>query len=323
MQSNEDTAIRAAQDQNAAAFEEQRADLELESPGLWALFHNGRLVNTYDTQQFAIESAERRFGPGPHFVTQIAEEPEAALDTEDPADEEKRSFARLALRFAWNTCTFIGAVALWLADHIIDLMPMAFDVWQRIKGTPTRERQDKNRPRFSKKERENYLHSQGKRCMYCGGRFSSHYYDVDHKIPWARSRDNRRSNLQVLCTPCNRRKGDQYDDDFRKRYASVFPSRRKTPPNPPIPQRKFDAVTRATNRTRRAHAGSGMPVVTRQQKILGVSFFLGIFSFGLSLVVLQELGVTWDGMGIPTAVVGLFVGGGLYLRAWLTGRLYS
>ncbi|MDE2803022.1 MAG: HNH endonuclease signature motif containing protein [Chloroflexota bacterium] len=323
MQSNDDIAIRAAQDQNAAAFEEQRADLELESPGLWALFRDGRLVNTYDTQQFAIESAERRFGQGPYFITQIAEEPEAASYAEHPADVEKRSFAKLAFRFAWKTLTFIAAVALVVADWIIDKMPLAFDVYQRIKGNKTQERPDKTRPRFSKKEKEGYLNSQGKRCMYCGGRFSLHYYEVDHKAPWSKSRDNRRSNLQVLCAPCNRRKGDQYDDDFRRRYASVFPSRRKTPPSPPVPQRRFDAVTRTTDRTRRAHAGSGTIVVTRQEKILGVSFFLGIVSFGLSLVGLQELGVTWDGLAIATAVFGLLVGGGLYLRAWLTGRLYS
>ena len=94
-------------------------------------------------------------------------------------------------------------------------------------------------------------------CAYCGRRYSAHYLDIDHMAPAAYGGSNDPSNLQVLCGPCNRRKGDQTDREFRRRYAGLVPGRRLTPPSPPASQRQFDAITRrsgasATARRRRS-----------------------------------------------------------------------
>jgi hypothetical protein len=42
------------------------------------------------------------------------------------------------------------------------------------------------------------------RCVQCGSTEDLHY---DHKIPWSRGGTNTVNNIQLLCGPCNRRKG--------------------------------------------------------------------------------------------------------------------
>ncbi len=48
--------------------------------------------------------------------------------------------------------------------------------------------------------------------------------------------------MQLLCAPCNRRKGDLTDAQFRKRFASVLPA--TLPPVRSIPLAKFEAVAK-------------------------------------------------------------------------------
>ena len=44
----------------------------------------------------------------------------------------------------------------------------------------------------------------GGRCVQCGATEDIHY---DHKVPWSRGGSNTVNNIQLLCGPCNRRKG--------------------------------------------------------------------------------------------------------------------
>ncbi len=47
--------------------------------------------------------------------------------------------------------------------------------------------------------------SQKGRCIYCKGRFGSKYH-VDHVVPISRGGRNDKSNIQILCAPCNLKK---------------------------------------------------------------------------------------------------------------------
>lgn len=320
MQSNEDIAIRAAQDQNVAAFEEQRADLELESPGLWALFRDGRLVNTYDTQQFAMESAERRFGQGPHFITQIAEEPEAAFNTDLPLDGEKRPFAALALQFTWKTLTIVAVIALWIADRIIALIPAGFDLYARIANKDVRRVAPTKRIPWEKGLKQRLMRRQSGRCAYCGSRFAAHLFEIDHMDPVSRGGSNDVNNLQVLCRRCNGRKSEQTDAEFRRRFRGLVPPRRLTPPSPPVNQKRFDAVATTTRASAELRAFRRTRYVGAEYKIGMVSLIIGIGVAAAAQVGLMGL-VSWDYWWILSVTLGVIVGGGLYLRAWRTGAL--
>ena len=83
------------------------------------------------------------------------------------------------------------------------------------------------------------------RCMYCGRRMSNRYLEIDHKWPVSRNGGNERSNLQLLCTACNMRKGIQTDEEFRSRYWRLLPPDR-TIPDPLIPQEEFTEETQQT-----------------------------------------------------------------------------
>jgi HNH endonuclease len=47
-------------------------------------------------------------------------------------------------------------------------------------------------------------HRDGAKCRQCGSTQDLHF---DHVIPWSRGGANTASNIQLLCGPCNRRKG--------------------------------------------------------------------------------------------------------------------
>lgn len=59
------------------------------------------------------------------------------------------------------------------------------------------------------------LKESGGRCALCGVTKKDSPLDVDHIIPRNRGGSNDMSNLQVLCSKCNRSKRDKDDTDFR------------------------------------------------------------------------------------------------------------
>ena len=71
------------------------------------------------------------------------------------------------------------------------------------------------------------------------------YFHIDHKTPKARGGSESMSNKQLLCSPCNTRKGDKTDGDFRRVYK-LTPSREaKGPPSKVIPQSYFEEISKA------------------------------------------------------------------------------
>lgn len=90
--------------------------------------------------------------------------------------------------------------------------------------------------RWSADERARLRAAQGGKCKYCGVRLQSAYMEVDHKVPLSRGGSNERRNLQLLCGPCNRRKGSATDSEFRRKYGL----RSQGPPSKFIPQQYFE-----------------------------------------------------------------------------------
>jgi len=58
-----------------AAYEVARSDLEAKFTGKWVVFHDGKLVDTFDSFELAAEESVRRFGRGPYLIRQIGAPP--------------------------------------------------------------------------------------------------------------------------------------------------------------------------------------------------------------------------------------------------------
>jgi len=91
------------------------------------------------------------------------------------------------------------------------------------------------------------------RCSYCGRTHRIRYLEIDHKHPLSRGGGNEIGNLQLLCTPCNMRKGIQSDEEFRRRYKRLLPADGGIS-HPPILQDDFTDETQRTRASREVRA---------------------------------------------------------------------
>ena len=79
--------------------------------------------------------------------------------------------------------------------------------------------------------------------MYCGVKLREGDGQVDHKMPHSRGGKETPRNMQLLCAPCNTRKGALTDGEFRKRFKAVLPA--TLPPAKAIPLAKFEGVAKS------------------------------------------------------------------------------
>jgi hypothetical protein len=58
-------------DEEIAAFEMLRADIEARQSGKWVLIHRRDLIGMFDSFDLAAQEAVSRFGRGPYLIRQI------------------------------------------------------------------------------------------------------------------------------------------------------------------------------------------------------------------------------------------------------------
>ena len=110
----------------------------------------------------------------------------------------------------------------------------------------------------SKHEKEALYAKQKGKCMYCGRKLALQDMEVDHKNPLANGGGESLANKQVLCGPCNKRKGATTDGQFRKPYALTPTRQAKGPPARPIPLSRFEK-TSAEIKKKRQRVDDGNP----------------------------------------------------------------
>jgi len=103
---------------------------------------------------------------------------------------------------------------------------------------------ERKRKSFGNDIRDALYKQQGGKCMYCGRKLPKDVFQIDHKTSMKRDGSDRMSNLQLLCSTCNGRKGgDLTDGEFRRRYK-LETARGARPPDKVIPQSYFDNITK-------------------------------------------------------------------------------
>ena len=112
---------------------------------------------------------------------------------------------------------------------------------------------DTHRVVFPRTVKNQLFMAQKGRCFYCGRTHRVRYLEIDHKYPISRGGGNEIGNLQLLCTPCNMRKGIQSDEEFRRRYRRLLPADGSIPYHP-ILQDDFTDETQRTRASREVRA---------------------------------------------------------------------
>ena len=136
----------------------------------------------------------------------------------------------------------IWLVTAFLLDQCIDLMLAARKGERAIKAT--------DRITWPKGWKEELGKLQDRKCMYCGARKLLRNLQIDHADPAVRGGSNEFGNLQLLCAPCNQRKGMQTDREFRERYSELVDRNATSPPTKTILQSEFKRVTRQTTQSK-------------------------------------------------------------------------
>ena len=209
--------------------------------------------------------------------------------------------------------TWIVLVSLWVADGLIWVMLRTRSNERRIRPT--------ERISWPKGVKQQLMRRQDNTCVYCGHRRIARSLDIDHIVPAVRGGSNDISNLQVICSPCNQRKGDQTDEEFRSRYARLVPRGRLTPPRRRISQAEFRAETRSTSQGDSVQQFRQTRFISKRDKVNA-----GCMVFGIAVIIgtgwaLASLGADGLLLALPAVVLGGFAGSGVWLRAYMTGAM--
>ena len=146
----------------------------------------------------------------------------------------------------------VCTVALLVTDFLIMVMRSTRKDERRIKAT--------DRINWRKGLKNELMRRQSNTCVYCGARRIARSMDIDHMTPIVRGGSNDDSNLQVICRPCNQRKGPMTDMEFRERYTRLVPRQSLTPPATPVLQADFRLETRRTEQPNTVKAVQGYSI---------------------------------------------------------------
>ena len=209
--------------------------------------------------------------------------------------------------------TWLVLITLWVSDALIWVMLLTRPDERRIRAT--------ERIAWPKGLKHKLMRNQKGLCVYCANRRTAPSFEIDHIIPAVRGGSNEESNLQVICSACNQRKGLQTDKEFRSRYRRLVPQRRMTPPNQRISQREFKEETRRTRQAESVRKFRKTRFISKQNKVVTGCLVLGGIIAVIVFVALAQLGA---GGGI-VLLLSLILGGaaafGVWLRAYLTGAM--
>ena len=176
----------------------------------------------------------------------------------------------------------VTLVSLWTADALIWVMLVTRSDERRIRPT--------KRLTWPKGLKRSLMRRQDNTCAYCGYRRIAASMDIDHIIPVVRGGSNDENNLQVICRPCNQRKGLQTDEEFRSRYTRLVPQRALSPPRRRVSQAEFREETRLTTQTASVQEFRKTRFISKRQKVVTGCLIIAGVTFFVTLTLLVFLG---------------------------------
>ena len=204
-------------------------------------------------------------------------------------------------------------VSLWIADALLWVMLVTRKDERRYRPT--------KRVAWPKGLKRRLMRRQDNTCSYCAYRRVATSMDIDHIIPVSRGGSNDESNLQVICKPCNQRKGDQDDREFRERYSHLVPPTPLTPPRRRISQREFREETLSTRPTESVQQFRRSRFITKREKVRTGCIIVGIVTAFLAFMVLASLGAQGLFLLLPSLILGTLAGGSVYYRGFVAGAM--
>ena len=218
---------------------------------------------------------------------------------------------------AWS---LLKTGSLAVADGIVALSLMR-------KGTRPK---PGTRTSWPKGLRERLYREQQGLCMYCRAKLShTSHVDVirpishiDHKIPVNQGGTNDRENLQLVCAPCNLRKSDRNDAEFRHRYRNLLPQQQGRMPTRSIKQSQFRSVTRDTSDAESYRSFKAGKYLTSAQKVNSGALATTIVIALAIFVPIYQAATPDDASVLLVASVatGAAAGFGVRFRARYTGK---
>ena len=207
----------------------------------------------------------------------------------------------------------ITLASLWTADALIWVMLITRTNERRIRPT--------KRLTWPTGLKRSLMRRQDNTCVYCGYRRIAASMDIDHIIPVVRGGSNDESNLQVICSPCNQRKGLQTDEEFRTRYARLVPRTALTPPRRRVTQRDFKKETRLTTQTASVQEFRRTRFISKHEKVVTGCLIIAAAIFFVTLTMLVFLGAEGYLLLLPSVILGALGGGSVYYRGYTTGAM--
>ena len=238
-------------------------------------------------------------------------EPEAFITPDAETNIVPTKKPRRAKIILMAVVTWTVLASLWVADGVIWLMLRTRPNERRIRPT--------ERVAWPQGLKQELMRRQNNTCVYCGSRKTARTLEIDHIVPVVRGGPNDKSNLQVICAPCNQRKGIQTDEEFRARYSRLLPSKRLTAPRKPIPQNDFRSATRRTSQSDTVRQFRKTRFISKREKVGGACFGLAIVLALVMYLLLSSWGIEDLPALLPPAVLGAAVGIGIFARAHRTG----
>ncbi len=113
------------------------------------------------------------------------------------ADSSSRSKAATS---SYYTPSYAPAISPARTSYFI--APKSYQVYQQ--------RQSQGPRAFSKGMKERKYYEQGGNCSHCGKHGTMSDMEADHVVPYSKGGKTEYSNLQILCRPCNRSKGNRF-----------------------------------------------------------------------------------------------------------------